>query len=107
MKNFQISGYVGQTPELKTTGDTTYTSLRVAVRTRNNGTDWFWVAVFDKLAEIVAKHVSKGTVVAISGDLRVNEYQGKERVELIADKVDFYGRGRNGEATESADDEPF
>jgi hypothetical protein len=43
-------------------------------------------------------------VVAISGDLRVNEYQGKERVELIADKVDFYGRGGHGKGTESADD---
>ncbi len=104
MKNFQITGYAGQTPELNTKGDTAYTSLRVGVRTRNNGTDWFWVAVFGKLAEIVAKYVTKGTVVAISGDLRVNEYQGKERVELIADKVDFFGRGGSGKETESADD---
>ena len=104
MKNFQITGYAGQTPVLNTKGDTTYTSLRIAVRTRGNGTDWFWVAAFGKLAEIVAEYVTKGMVVAISGDLRVNEYQGKERVELIADKVDFYGRGGHGKETESADD---
>ena len=104
MKNFQITGRTGNTPELNQKGETTYTKLHVAVRTRNNGTDWFYVAVFGKLAEIVAQYVTKGMVVAISGDLRATEYDGNYRLELIADKVDFFGRGGNGKAGESAND---
>ena len=106
MKTFQITGYTGKTPELKTSGDTTYTQLRIAVRTRNKGTDWFTIAVFGKLAEICAEYIGKGQVVAVAGELRTNRYQDREQVELVADKVDFFGRNGNGkdEAAESAAD---
>ena len=97
MKTFQITGYTGKTPELKTSGDTTYTHLRVATRARNNRTDWFTIAVFGKLAEICAEYVRKGQVVAVSGDLRMSRYEERERVELIADKVDFFGRNGKGD----------
>ena len=102
MKNFQITGYVGQTPELKESKGTTFTSLRIAARTRTDEPDWFWVAVFGKLAGVVAEHVSKGMVVSVSGELRVNRYQDREKVELIAQKVDFFGNGKGRSA--SADD---
>ena len=106
MKNFQIAGYVGITPELKNSNDTNYTNLRGATRARNGKTDWFTIAVFDKLAENVAKHVTKGTAVGVTGELRVNKYQGKETIQLIASKVDFLGKGK-GEGEEDDSKVPF
>lgn len=93
MNNFTIAGHLGADLKLETKGDTTWTRLRVAT---NNGrkTQWFWITAFGKLAENLVKNLAKGDGVAITGELRVNTHNDKERVELIADKVDFFRKGR-------------
>ncbi len=72
------------------------------MRTRNDGLRTIR-AVFGKLAEIVVFNVGASVRLGCSGDLRASEYEGNYRIELIADKVDFFGRGGNGKK-ESADD---
>ncbi len=88
MNTFTIAGHLGADPKLETKGETTWTRLRVAANGRK--TQWFWVTAFGKLAEAMAEHLRKSDGVAISGELRVNTYDGKERVELIAKTADFF-----------------
>ncbi len=89
MNTFTIAGYLGTDLELQTKDDTTWTRLRVAT---NNGRDthWFWITAFGKLAEAMVDKLAKGDGIAISGELRVNTYGDKERVELIARTADFF-----------------
>ncbi len=93
MNAFNIAGRLGSDLELKTKGETTWTRLRVATNGRK--TNWFWVTAFGKLAEAMVKKLSKGDAVAISGELRTNTHEGKERVELIAQNADFFLRAKS------------
>ena len=103
MKTFTLAGYLGADPELKAKDDTTWTNLRIACNDGKN-TDWFWVTAFGKLAEIVVEHLGKGSGLAVQGRLRVNRYQDKERVELIAQDVQFFSR-RSSEPQPDPEDE--
>ena len=89
MNTFTIAGYLGADLKLESKGETDWTRLRVAT---NNGreTQWFWVTAFGKLAKAMVEKLGKGDGIAIHGDLRVTEHQGKERVELIARTADFF-----------------
>jgi single-strand DNA-binding protein len=68
----------------------------------NKGTNWIRCSLFGKRAEGgLPKYLVKGTQVAISGELRVREYDDKDgnkrtSVEVSVDKLDLIG-GR-GEA---------
>lgn len=57
---------------------------------RQERTEWFHVAVFGPLADIVSKHISKGSQVFIEGRLHTEEYEkdGEKRrsVKLIVDQ---------------------
>ena len=93
MNTFTIAGYLGADLKLESKGETDWTRLRVAT---NNGreTQWFWVTAFGKLAKNMVKHLAKGDGIAIRGELRVNEHDGRERVELIAQEADFFPKNR-------------
>jgi len=64
------------------------------------GTNWLRCSLFGKRAEgQLPKYLVKGTQVAISGELRVREYDDKDgvkrtSVEVSVDKLDLIG-GRN------------
>ena len=93
MRNFSIAGRIGNDLELKTKGETTWTRLRVATNDGGN-TQWFNVTAFGKLAKAMVDKLASGDAVAISGQLRVNEYEGKQYVELIAGAADFFYKSR-------------
>jgi single-strand DNA-binding protein len=67
-------------------------------------TEWHRVATFDRLAEIAAEYLKKGSKVYIEGKLRTRKWQdkeGKERqtTEIIADQLqmlDSRGGGQGG-----------
>ena len=92
MKNFHIAGHLGADPELDTKGETTWTRLRVAANGRQ--TDWFDVAVFGALAETCCEHLKKGDGVAVNGNLRTSKYEDRTVVNLIAQSVQFFGKGQ-------------
>jgi len=64
------------------------------------GTNWIRASLFGKRAEGgLPQYLKKGTQVAISGELRISEYQDKEgntrtSVDVNVDKLDLIG-GRN------------
>lgn len=66
----------------------------------NKGTNWIRASLFGKRAEGgLPQYLKQGTQVAISGELRVREYDDKEgnkrtSVEVSVDKLDLIG-GRN------------
>ena len=64
---------------------------------RDAGADFVGVAVWDKQAEVCARHLAKGSRVGIDGRLRSRSWEdadGKRRsvVEVVANRVDFLSR---------------
>ncbi|MFC1546005.1 single-stranded DNA-binding protein [Pseudomonadota bacterium] len=63
----------------------------------NKGTNWIRCSLFGKRAEGgLPKYLVKGTQVAISGELKVREYEDKEgnkrtSVDVSVDKLDLIG----------------
>ena len=67
---------------------------------QNERTEWHKVAMFNRLAEIAAEYLRKGSQVYIEGKLRTRKWQdrdGNDRytTEVIADEMQMLG-GRGG-----------
>ena len=65
-------------------------------------TEWHRIALFDKLAEIAAEYLRKGSQVYIEGSLRTRKWQDKEgkdqySTEVVAREMQMLG-GRGGGA---------
>ena len=63
-------------------------------------TEWHKIAMFNRLAEIAAEYLRKGSQVYIEGKLRTRKWQDKEgrdryTTEVIADEMQMLG-GRGG-----------
>ncbi|WPP53498.1 single-stranded DNA-binding protein [Catalinimonas niigatensis] len=74
---------------------------------RMEQTEWHKVELWDKLAELCEKYLSKGNTVYIEGKIRTNTYQDKDGVtrydkRIRATNMTFVG-GRNDD-TDSMDD---
>ena len=75
-------------------------------------TEWHKVAMFNRLAEISAEYLRKGSQVYIEGKLRTRKWQdrdGKDRwtTEIIADEMQMLGgRGGGGSAPMSSGSGP-
>lgn len=71
-------------------------------------TEWHRVATFDRLAEIAAEYLKKGSKVYVEGRLRTRKWQDKEgkdrfSTEIIADQMQMLdSRGAGGGAGSSA-----
>jgi len=72
-------------------------------------TEWHRVAMFNRLAEIAAEYLRKGSQVYIEGKLRTRKWQdrdGNDRwtTEIVADEMQMLGgRGGGGSAPMSSD----
>lgn len=99
----QISGRIGQTPELNYThGGVPVINISIASnRQRKNEegervsiADWFRVTIFGRDAEIIAEYAKKGSALAFNGRLLTDSYtdrEGQQRTAtyLIADSFEF------------------
>ena len=105
-----LIGNLGQDPETRTTpGGTTVTNLRIATseswRDKQSGemkeqTEWHTVVCWNRLGEIAAEYLRKGSQVYIEGSLRTRKWQdkqGNERysTEIIGNEMQMLG-GRGG-----------
>ena len=115
-----LVGNLGADPETRyTPSGTAVTNIRVATtkswRDRNSGeqqerTEWHRVAMFNRLAEIAAEYLKKGSQVYIEGELRTNKWQdqqGNDRytTEVIANEMQMLGgRGGGGGGTAGFDE---
>lgn len=76
-------------------------------------TEWHRISTFDRLAEISAEYLKKGSKVYIEGRLRTRKWQDKEgkdhyTTEIIADQMQMLdSKGAGGAAMAGGDDADF
>jgi single-strand DNA-binding protein len=106
-----LIGNLGQDPESRTTpGGTAVTNIRIATseswRDKQTGemkeqTEWHTVVLWNRLGEIAAQYLRKGSQVYIEGRLRTRKWQdkatGSDRysTEIVASEMQMVG-GRGG-----------
>jgi len=111
-----IVGNLGSDPETRyMPSGSAVTNLTVATNEswkdkatgeQKDRTEWHKVAMFNRLAEIAAEYLRKGSQVYIEGKLRTRKWQdksGQDRwtTEIIADEMQMLG-GRGGAGSGSA-----
>lgn len=91
-----LIGNLGQDPDVKltTTGKTiakfslaTSETWKDAAGVKQERTEWHQVTFFDRLGEVVAQYLKKGSKVFVSGSLRTEKYTDKNGIERQLTKV--------------------
>jgi len=112
MNIYSFTGRLGKDSETRfTQGGMAICSFSVAVDYgygENKGTNWLRCSLFGKRAEgKLPQYLIKGAQVAISGELRIREYDDKDgnkrtSVEVSVDKLDLIGGNKDGQQGNSA-----
>lgn len=109
-----IMGRLTATPELKTTASgLSVTSFTIAVDRRfqkqgeEKQTDFLNVVAWRQTADFVCKYFTKGSMIAVQGELQTRNYEdknGNKRVatEVVADNVSFCGGKKDSAAAAPA-----
>ena len=107
-----LVGNLGQDPETRTTpGGTTVTNIRIATTDswtdkasgeKKEQTEWHTVVMWNRLGEIAAEYLKKGSQVYIEGRLQTRKWQDKQgadrySTEVVASDMQMLG-GRGGGA---------
>lgn len=104
MKTITIAGNIGKDAETRTTqGGDTVTSFNVAVEERTGKektTIWFSCSLWGKRGDALVQYLTKGSKVAVSGDLSTREHEGKTYLQVRADQVTLMGGKPDGERRE-------
>ena len=91
-----LVGNIGQDPEIKQTPSGNATNISVATseswRDKNTGepktrTEWHRVALFNRLADIAAEFLRKGSKVYVEGSLRNRKWTGDDGIERYATDI--------------------
>ena len=102
-----LMGRLVADPELKTTNTgISVTSFRIAVDRSyvkagaERQADFFDIVAWRSSAEFVCRNFSKGSLIAIDGQLQSRQYQTKDgqnrtAIEVVADNVSFTGERRD------------
>lgn len=98
MKTITIAGNIGRDAATRNTqGGDSVTSFPVAVEERagqNKRTIWFDVSIWGKRGTALEQYLTKGTRVAVAGDLSTREHEGKTYLSVRADQVTLLGGGQ-------------
>ena len=104
MNHVSMIGRLTKTPDIKqTTSGKNVCTFTLAVDRRYKGADgkttadFFSVQAWEKLAELCARYLDKGSKVFISGELRNRSYEAKDGskrtvTEIIANEVECLSR---------------
>lgn len=99
MFNVVIAGNVGKNAETKQVGQGSVTEWSVAVEQRTKdgkSTTWVDCALWGKRGEALARHITKGGKVCVSGELTTREHNGKTYLKLNANDVTLMGGKSDG-----------
>jgi single-strand DNA-binding protein len=105
-----ILGRLGKDPELKyTPSGTAVCTFSVATSKtwkdkdgkQQEKTQWHNMVIWQKLAEVAAKYLTKGSQAYFEGEIETRSYEGKDGdkryiTEIIVNKVEFVGSKGNG-----------
>lgn len=112
-----LVGRAGRDPEVKYfESGSVVCKLTLAVdrrRKNNDEPDWFNLEIWGKTAEVAANYVRKGSLIGVSGALKLDRWQdrstGAERTSPVirVDRLELLGSKRDNEAAEGnyTDDE--
>jgi single-strand DNA-binding protein len=96
MNNVTIVGRITKDLELRTTNnEKSVCEFTLAVnRKGSEGTDFITCVVWNKPAENLVKYQGKGSLIAVSGSLRVEKYQDKEdktryRTYVLVNSIEY------------------
>ena len=101
MNRVEFIGNLSKAPDVKqTTSGKNVCTFTLAVNRRYKGADgkttadFFTVQAWEKLAELCARYLDKGSKVFVSGELRNRSYDAKDGskrtvTEIIANEVEF------------------
>lgn len=108
MKTIIIAGNVGKDAILrKTQGGDSVLGFSVAVEERAGGekrTVWFDVSLWGKRGEALEQYVTKGSRIAVSGELGTREHEGRTYLTVRADNLTLLGgAARDGDRDERPD----
>lgn len=116
-----LVGHLGKDPETRyMPSGGAVTTLRIATSEqwkdkqtgeRREATEWHSVSMFDKLAEIAAQYLRKGSQVYVEGSLRTRKWQDKDgqdryTTEIRATEMQMLGGRPGGSSSDSSFDEP-
>ena len=109
-----LMGRLVADPELKTTNTgISVTSFRIAVdrnyvkQGEQRQADFFDIVAWRSSAEFVCRNFSKGSLIAVDGQLQSRQYQTKDgqnrtAIEVVADSISFTGERRESAPTYQA-----
>jgi len=105
-----LIGNVGKDPEVRYSAagkPIANASLATTSRRKKDGemvetTEWHKLIFFDKLAEIVGQHVTKGSMIYVEGTIKYEKYINKTGVEvnttqIVCDEMTILKRAENKE----------
>ena len=110
-----LMGRLVADPEIRTTTTgKSVASFRIAVdrafsKDGNRQADFITIVAWEKTAEFIGKHFSKGSMIAIQGKIQTRSYEdsnGNKRTafEVKADEVSFCGGKNEGASAPTAPD---
>ena len=111
--NGVIYGRLGQDAVIKEAGDYNVVKFSVGTNVYKKGgnlTQWVNASWFGKRAEALAEYLTKGSGVAVAGDLRVREYEKdgetKYSLDINVESVTLLGGGQKRDESEEEDETP-
>jgi single-strand DNA-binding protein len=117
-QRFIAIGRLGRDPEIRGSNGSRVATFSLATSEYVKGeerTEWHRVVVFDeRLIETIERHVTKGTLVLIEGQIRTRKWQKQGRegtttevvLERFNSRMRLLGRGRGEARVEPEDDDP-
>jgi single-strand DNA-binding protein len=118
MNSVVLIGRLTRDPELSYTPNTQTAVARFTVavdrpvsKDRERQADFIRITVFGKQAETVDRYLAKGRQVAVHGRIETGSYKNKDGMtvyttDVIADRVEFLGGGKNESKPQQDDDIP-
>ena len=116
--NMQVTGFVGSDPQVRQVGEQTVASFSVAVSRKNRAgekqTLWVRVNCWNKLSEVAAQYVRKGSLVQVTAEwLRPSAWVDQTgtpqpSLDMDANRLVLLDRAENGDNGHSeSEDIPF
>ena len=85
-----LVGRLGQTPEIKyfeSGAVLTKVSLAVNRHRRDEVPDWFSLEFWDKQAEVAANYCAQGSLIGVTGSLKLDEWTDRQTGEMRSKPV--------------------
>jgi single-strand DNA-binding protein len=103
MNTMTMTGTLTKDPEMRTGGESKVCAMRLAELNGGDSSLFINVSAFGRQAETCAKYLKKGRHAAVSGRLRLREWEGddgekRSEYSIAAERVDFLPGGKRGDS---------